>query len=59
MLKNGIIALVTLTLSFLVAAGIVYGQTASPSPTASPSATASPTTNTTVPSGAPSTGMAD
>jgi len=25
MLKNGIIALATLTLSFLVAAGIVYG----------------------------------
>lgn len=55
MLKNGIIALVTLTLSFLVAAGIVYGQTASPS--ASPTPTATPAAGTTVPSGAPATGM--
>ncbi len=72
MLKTAVIALTTLTLSFVVAAGVVFAQSAAPlaspipSVTPTPSASATPsaspmmnggTGGTTIPMGAPATGL--
>lgn len=73
MIRLGIVTLITLTLSFLAAAAVVFAQTSTPTstpiPTTSPTTTVSPsptrtvsptpttTPRTTVPGGAPATGM--
>lgn len=51
------LAVSTVAVSLLIASGVAFAQTSSPSPTTS--ASPSPSASVRVPSGAPSTGMAE